>query len=75
MIYRRDKIEMAAKYADFYGRVRKYRPDARGISNPHNPATDYYGEEIMSVSGYRTWLRAQRDFKNGKRRPLRLRLY
>ncbi|CAO3620120.1 unnamed protein product [Cunninghamella echinulata] len=53
--------EMDARDKAFYERIKKNRVDAR-FNSVQNPVPDYYGENIKSVSDYRSWLRKQREF-------------
>ncbi|CAJ0764746.1 9169_t:CDS:2 [Entrophospora sp. SA101] len=48
------------KDKDFYEHIKKNRADA-SLHSLRNPAPDYYGEKIKSVTDYRKWLRKQRD--------------
>ena len=58
--------ELRSKERDFFERIRKNRVDPAS-SSMQNPVPDYYGEKIVSVQGYRAWLKDQRAF-NKKRR-------
>ncbi|KAI7820597.1 mitochondrial import protein Pam17-domain-containing protein [Kickxella alabastrina] len=62
--YRIGNGEMAraidAKEAEFFKHVRANRSDPN-FSSASNPLPDFYGEKINSLSGYRQWLRKQRE--------------
>jgi hypothetical protein len=45
---------------EFFSRIQQFRPAEVRLSL-QNPLPDYYGEGVKSVSGYRAWLRKQRD--------------
>ncbi|KAJ1643857.1 TIM23 complex component [Coemansia asiatica] len=48
------------KEARFFEHVRANRSDP-SFSSASNPLPDFYGEKIQSLSGYRRWLRKQRE--------------
>lgn len=55
------------KDRDLYHRIVKHRVKVdKGGGSSANPVPDYYGEKILSVPLYRTWLKDQRAF-NKKR--------
>ncbi|RIA93697.1 mitochondrial import protein Pam17-domain-containing protein [Glomus cerebriforme] len=60
-LFHRKEVElMEQRDRDFYAHIKKNRADP-SLHSLRNPAPDYYGEKIRSVTDYRKWLRKQRD--------------
>ncbi|KAI9324009.1 mitochondrial import protein Pam17-domain-containing protein [Obelidium mucronatum] len=49
--------------AEFFERVKKFRPQGQLRLSLQNPMPDYYAESVKSVQGYRAWLKKQRDYR------------
>lgn len=56
-----------ARQRDFYHRITQFRANVPPNPTQMNFSFDYYGEKIVSVADYRTWLRRQRQMLKERR--------